>query len=183
MVTKAQRGFTVTELIVVVTIVAILMAIGSPSYRYVTTANRISSEINGLLGDLQFARAEAIREGQTVSVCATADGATCTTTGTAWSGGWLVFTDTPPLGQIDAPTDQILRIQKPLIGDSMSADNNIRALTFNRDGFAMGLPGAVTIRVQDSTANPAYTRCLSMTIVGATSTQLSGAQTAEGNAC
>ena len=44
-----QRGFTMLELVVVMSIVAILMAIAIPSYRYVTNGNRIAAEINGLL--------------------------------------------------------------------------------------------------------------------------------------
>jgi type IV fimbrial biogenesis protein FimT len=53
---KVTAGFTLIELIVVITIVSILMAVGVPSYRYVTNSNRMSAEVNGLLGDLQFAR-------------------------------------------------------------------------------------------------------------------------------
>ena len=64
-----MAGFTVTELVIVMTIVGILTAIGVPSYKYVTTSNRISSEINSLLGDMQFARSQAIKQGLTVTVC------------------------------------------------------------------------------------------------------------------
>jgi len=66
---KRERGFTLAELMVTLTIMGILFAIGVPSYRNVTKSNRLSAEINGLLGDLQSARSEAIREGQQVSVC------------------------------------------------------------------------------------------------------------------
>jgi type IV fimbrial biogenesis protein FimT len=171
--TKAQRGFTMMELIVVISIVGILMAIGAPSYKYITTANRVSSEVNGLLGDMQFARAEAIKEGQTVTVCATADGATCTGNST-WTGGWLVFMDGTTIRTFDG-TDVLLRVQKPLSGgDRFSADNNIGALTFNREGFASGLPGTVTLTLQDSTLTTAYTRCLAISIVGAMTTQTHG---------
>ena len=72
----ANRGVTLFEILVVMGIVAMLMAIGIPSYKYVTNANRISAEINGLLGDLQYARSEAIKEGQTVSVCVSSGQAT-----------------------------------------------------------------------------------------------------------
>ncbi|MFK9866802.1 Tfp pilus assembly protein FimT/FimU, partial [Escherichia coli] len=61
-----QAGFTLTEVMIVTTIVAILFGIGLPSYKYVTTSNRVASEVNALLGDMQFARSEAVREGQTV---------------------------------------------------------------------------------------------------------------------
>ena len=70
---KRIAGFTLVELVTVMTIVAVLMALGVPSYQYVTNANRISSEVNGLLGDMQYARSEAIKEGQTVTICSSAN--------------------------------------------------------------------------------------------------------------
>src|SRR5882672_12636130 len=74
---KRQTGFTLTELMVVLAIVAILLSIGVPSYRYVTNSYRMSAEVNGLLGDLQYARSEAIKEGQTVSTCVSTNGTAC----------------------------------------------------------------------------------------------------------
>jgi type IV fimbrial biogenesis protein FimT len=181
---RSMSGFTMVELATVMSIVAILLAIGVPSYRYVTTANRMSSDINALLGDLLFARAEAIKEGQTITVCATTDGATCTTSGVAWQGGWLVFTDTNGNKTVDTASETILRVQKPLPNlDTLQADHAIRAIMFNRSGFVAGLPLGGTLTLHDSTSNAQYTRCLSFTIIGAMSTQKAGAQTAEGAAC
>jgi len=80
---KRQYGFTLTELVVVMSIVAILLSLGVPSYRSITNSYRLSSEVNGLLGDLMYARAEAIKEGQPVTVCASTNGTTCSA-GTAW---------------------------------------------------------------------------------------------------
>jgi type IV fimbrial biogenesis protein FimT len=171
---STQHGFTMTELIVVMSIVAILMAIGAPSYRYITTANRISSEVNGLLGDLQYARAEAIKEGQAVTVCPTTDGATCAGNST-WNTGWLVFIDNGVIGTFDVATDILLRVQKPLSSnDTLVANNVLTAVTFNRQGFALNLPGTVTLKLHDSTNNQAYTRCLQITIIGAMTTQVFG---------
>ncbi|MEA3106747.1 MAG: type fimbrial biosis protein FimT, partial [Gammaproteobacteria bacterium] len=89
---RRNPGFTLVEMMIVVSIIALLLAIGVPSFRYVTTSNRASTEINGLLGDLQFARSEAIREGQQIDVCATTNGTSCVTSGTTWNTGWLVMT-------------------------------------------------------------------------------------------
>jgi type IV fimbrial biogenesis protein FimT len=131
----------------------------------------MSGEINGLLGDFQFARAEAIKEGLPVSVCATNDGATCSGTAT-WSGGWLTFTDSGTTGSIDG-TDQILRMQKALSsGDTLIANtSNFGAITFNREGFSQNVPGPVALQLHNSTSVNQYTRCLNITVIGAFSTQ------------
>jgi type IV fimbrial biogenesis protein FimT len=178
-----NSGFTLVELVVVCTIVGILLAVGVPSYRYVTTANRVASEINGLLGDLQFARSEAIKQGLTISVCATSDGSSCLTTGNAWKTGWLVFTDAGTPGVI-GPPDQVLRKQSSFTSsDNLLIDNNIQYVSFNRSGFMMNAPAGATFTLSDATTNAQYTRCLSTTLVGALSTQRSGQTTAENNPC
>ena len=57
---KLQSGVTLIEMVVVMAIVGILIGVGVPSFRYVTNSNRMSSEVNNLLGDMQFARSEAL---------------------------------------------------------------------------------------------------------------------------
>ncbi len=175
-----SAGFTLLELMLTIGIAGILLTIGIPSFKYVMTANRASAEINGLLGDMQFARGEAIREGQPVSICASSDGATCLGT-TTWESGWIVFSGaSPPV----PPPGSILKIQRTFSNtDTLTADNAITQVTFSREGFTSSLPGAVTFTLHDSTANAQYTRCLSATIVGALSTQIGGKTTAENNPC
>jgi type IV fimbrial biogenesis protein FimT len=158
-------GFSLTELLAVVAIVAILFGIAIPSYRYIGTSYRISSEVNGLLGDLMYARSEAIKEGQFVTVCVTVNGKTCTGN-TSWDRGWLVFSNPNNKPQ---PPGPILRIQAPFTGtDSFDADNGVSSVTYNREGFATtaaGFPNA-TITLHDPTANPVWTRCLWITPQG-----------------
>jgi type IV fimbrial biogenesis protein FimT len=160
---KRQMGFNITELMIVVAIVAILMGIGVPSYRYITNSYRMSAEVNGLLGDLQYARSEAIKEGQTVTTCVSTNGTACTG-GTAWAGGWIVFSDPNGNATVDAG-ETVLRVQGPFAGsvpDTFSATNNVSAITYNREGFANTAAGFVTttITLKDSTLNGAWTRCL-----------------------
>ena len=160
---KRQTGITLTELMVVLAIVAILLTIGVPSYRSVTNSYRMSAEVNGLLGDLQYARSEAIREGQTVTTCVSTNTTACTG-GTGWAGGWIVFSDPNGNGTVDAG-ETVLRVQSPFTGripDTFNASNNVTAITYNREGFPRTAAGflTTTITLQDSTANGAWTRCL-----------------------
>ena len=168
-----SAGFTLVELVFTVTIVAILVSIAVPSFRTVTNANRISSEINGLLGDMQFARAEAVKEGRTITVCSSSNGTSCAAS-TTWGTGWIVFMDPNANQAVDAG-ESVLRVQKSLgSGDTLVADNATKAVSFNREGFAFGLPGTVTVALHDSTANSSWTRCLQITIVGQLQTEKAG---------
>src|SRR5438874_1331083 len=87
----------------------------SPSYRYITNAYRMSAEVNGLLGDLQYARSEAIKEGQTVTTCVSTNGATCARgTNVNWGTGWIVFSD--PNVNATPGAGGVLRVQGAFAG-------------------------------------------------------------------
>jgi type IV fimbrial biogenesis protein FimT len=166
---QSSRGFTMIELVTVIAIVGILMAIGVPSFKYVTTANRISSEVNGLLGDMQFARAEAIKEGHPVVVCVSTNFLTCNNSNT-WQSGWIICSDLNNDGTCDAG-DPVYRVQKPFTvsnsTDTFVASGNTSTLVFNREGFATGLAATVVIALHNAApVVPAYTRCLQISAVG-----------------
>jgi len=170
---RSSAGFTVLELVMVISVAAILMVIGVPSFRYMTTANRISSEVNGLIGDMQFARAEAIKEGQIVLACASSNGTSCNNTN-AWQNGWIVCTDLNNSGTCDAG-DPIYRVQKTFVStDTFTASGNTATVPFNREGFAVGLPGIVTVTLHNATNVSSYTRCLAISAVGTLVVQKAG---------
>lgn len=86
------QGVTIVELMVVLSILAVLLTVGIPSYTNLLHKNRIS-ETSGLLHvSLNLARGEAIKQRRQVQVCPTADGGSCRNDG-VWSEGWLVFAD------------------------------------------------------------------------------------------
>ena len=161
-----QAGFTMTELVVVMTIVGILLGIGVPSYRYVTTSNRIATEVNGLLGDMQLARAEAIKQGLPVAACVSTTGTSCAGATANWHTGWIVFLDRNGSGTVDGAADTILKTQRAFpAGDTLVANPATGIVSFNREGFAV-LGAALRITLHDSTANSQWTRCLAVTAIG-----------------
>ncbi len=175
-----QTGFTLMELMMTISIAAIVTMIGIPSFRYITNSNRIAGEVNGLLGDLQFARAEAIKEGLNVTVCVSAGGTSCDNSA-AWKSGWIVFSN-PTNGTVPA-TGSVLRIQTPFTStDTFTASNDVAAITFNREGYAVGIATGTLITLQDSTGTAAWTRCLSVSLNGMMSTVKHG-ETASGVPC
>ena len=165
----AEQGVTLFELLIVMAIVGILMAIAIPSYQYVTSANRVAGEMNGLLGDMQFARAEAIKEGQTVTVCASSNGTSCTG-GTSWQTGWISFSDVNGDQTVETG-DTVLRVQAAFSGnDTLTANNSITAVTFSREGFATanagGLAAGALLTLHSTPVNTGTTRCLSLNTIG-----------------
>jgi type IV fimbrial biogenesis protein FimT len=174
-------GFTMIELLMTIAVGSILMVLAVPSFRYVTNANRISAEINGLLGDLQFARAEAMKEGRTVTVCQSTTGTSCTGTATDWQGGWIVFSDPTNTGVVG--TGGVLRFQKPFSGsDTFSASNGLAKVTFNREGYAAGTPNGTLITLHSTPITDAWTRCLTLSLVGQVTTEKVGGN-ANGATC
>ncbi len=64
-------GFTLVELLIVITIAAILAAIAVPSFRTISRNMAVRGATNELVAGIQFARSEAIRTNQTVSLTLT----------------------------------------------------------------------------------------------------------------
>lgn len=163
-VKRSIHGFTLIEMLVAVAIVSIVMAIGIPSYKSVTTSNRTAAEMNALVGDLQFARSEAIQRGQTVTMCNSANGTSCLGTN-AWTPGWIVFSDPNGNDTVDAG-ETVLRRQAAMQGGDTLNSNAAAspgAITFNRNGFTAN---AQTLTLSDSDGSTAQRRCGVISLVG-----------------
>jgi len=87
-----HSGTTLTELMVVLAIAAILLALGIPSFASLSHSSRLSSATNDLVASLHLARSEAIKRNSRTVICKSEDGAACILSG-GWQQGWLVFHD------------------------------------------------------------------------------------------
>jgi type IV fimbrial biogenesis protein FimT len=173
-----NTGFTMFELIVVISIVGILTAVGTPTFKYVTASNRISGEVNALLGDMQYARSQAIKTGQPVTICTSTDGTSCAaTTINTWQVGWIIFVDANANHTFDNANDTPLRRQPAFTGNDqfVATDANYSYATYNRMGYApTGAPGVINIQLHDSTGNNQWTRCLAVNTMGSVLTEKYG---------
>ena len=77
------------EMLVTVSILAIMAVIGTASYTSIVTSTRMNGEISGMLNGLKLARSEAIKRGQTVDFCP--NGGAGTACATSWARGWNVL--------------------------------------------------------------------------------------------
>jgi type IV fimbrial biogenesis protein FimT len=114
------------ELLVTLTIAAILLAIGAPSMRDFILSNRVGGAGNQLMASMSLARSEAIKRGRTVTLCKSANGTSCTTSG-GWEQGWIVFADGNTQGTLDgsgATADVALRVVQTFSGLTISGGAN-----------------------------------------------------------
>jgi len=87
-VRRASRGFTLVELMVTVSVIAILAAVAVPGMTALINSSRLNGQAEEMVSSLQLARAEAIRRNARVTVCPSSDGSTCASS-TNWSQ-WVV---------------------------------------------------------------------------------------------
>ncbi len=76
-----EIGFTLIELMVTVAVLAILMAVATPSFTDILVSMRMRAAAYDLVGDLVLARSEALKRGTNVTI---------TPAATGWTGGWTV---------------------------------------------------------------------------------------------
>jgi type IV fimbrial biogenesis protein FimT len=92
---QSLRGITLIELMVAISVLAILLAIAIPSFENALLGSKLSSQANTFLASLQLARSEAIKRNGRVIVCKSANGAVCTSAG-GWEQGWIIHPDGAP---------------------------------------------------------------------------------------
>lgn len=78
---KNLRGFTLIELMITITVVAILLSLAIPSFDNIIRENRMTTQTNELITAISIARSEAIRQGVQVDVVPVSG---------SWNNGWIV---------------------------------------------------------------------------------------------
>lgn len=131
------RGFMLTELIVVMGVLAILLIIGVPSFRAFMASTQLTSAKNSLVLGLQRARAEALVSGRDLVLCPSSDGLSCET-GSDWSAGWLLYMDNNRNSRFD-PVEPLL-LSQMLDPELVSVRSNSgrRAITYRSLGESAG---------------------------------------------
>jgi type IV fimbrial biogenesis protein FimT len=99
-------GFTLVELMITVSILAILAAAAIPSFQGMLRTSHLVSLTNELAGALNLARSEAIKRGKRVTVCQSAapqvTNPDCSISPpSTWETGWLIFVDESTVGTFD----------------------------------------------------------------------------------
>lgn len=160
---RKQGGFTLIELIVTTIVLAIVVAVGLPSFMTLIQNNRIATETNKVITAINLARSEAIKRGVNVTLCASSDQQTCASNN--WSDGWIVFVDndTPatavpggaaPTAPAANPTAAELIQVWPAMEGGMTLTGGTDFIRYKPDGMA-DLSAEVTLNldIPDCTGN------------------------------
>jgi type IV fimbrial biogenesis protein FimT len=96
---KKQSGLTLIELMVTLSVAAILLVVAGPSFVSARKDNVRTTYINELVSSLNLARSEAAKSNSTIAICPSSDGEACA--GDNYDSGWIVFRndngDQPPV--------------------------------------------------------------------------------------
>ena len=94
---RSKRGFTIIELMITLTVFAVMAVVAVPSFVGFVDRNRTVTSANSFLNVLMIARSESIRRNRSVTVCnADGTGLACETNaalGLQWESGSIVFDD------------------------------------------------------------------------------------------
>lgn len=131
---KHTRGFSLIELMVTVAVGAILLTVGVPSFQTFIQDSRLTTQSHDLRTALNYARTEAVRRAESVSVCRSNDQASCSGN---WENGWIIFTDDDKDGSVDAADgDTLLRVSSGLEGsNTLRFSNAANYLGYDGEGF------------------------------------------------
>lgn len=114
-------GLTVIEVLVAVAIALVLLIIATPYMVGMFRNVGLSTQAHEFLSTLNYARSEAIKRHQRVTVCKSTDGGQCATKGD-WDQGWIIFVDVDNAARV-ADAKDILRVRGAL-GERVSLTGN-----------------------------------------------------------
>lgn len=131
-----QRGFTMVELMVTITVLGVLMAIAAPSFVDFMRRNQVTSTTNEFLTTLRMARSTAITRNLFVSVCpsanATAAKPSCSNS-KDFSTGYLVYVASAP-GKTYEDGNELLRVNEGADRVSIMVPDAAKIITFSPRG-------------------------------------------------
>jgi type IV fimbrial biogenesis protein FimT len=157
-------GFTIIELIVVLSIVAILSALAAPDLAMFIKNNRVKGQTFDLLNTIQYARSEAAKRRVRVIMCRsanpTAASPTCGGTANTWTTGWLVFASGDTNSTYETANDTLLRIGPPApMGVTVRTNTTCNQnLEYNPDGTTNASGGIARFAICDTSRGGAYGR-------------------------
>lgn len=145
---RSQNGFTLYELLITVLLIGVILALGVPNLQEFTANSRVTATANDLHGAFLLSRTEAARAREPVTICASADGASCGGAA-SFDDGWIVFVDETGDGNGIVDGVDVVVKQFPAVDASIDITATdlggvtARRFTFAPSGMGTGAAGAV----------------------------------------
>lgn len=158
MIVARTKGFTLIELMVTISIMAILAAIAFPSFQGTMRSNQVATTSNELLASVALARSEAIRA-RGGGMCTSLDGKAC---GGDWNSGWLIWTDSNGNKAVDVGEPIVRYVQAK---SKLVMDGSATTIAFDSRGRARDGKQTIALHPQGVTT-PA--RCVYISATGQT---------------
>jgi len=152
---RPQSGFTLLELMVVLAIAGVLFAVGIPAMGNFIRNSRITSAANDVMAALHFARSEAVKRRQPVTLCTSTSAVTDanpTCANSPFLTGWIAFVDLNQSGQRDA--GELVLLQHEPMNTQITARSSVTPfqVTYLLNGFALN-PNAAQLVLCDERGN------------------------------
>lgn len=155
---RQSGGFTLIEALMVVVIVAVLTAVGVPTFKDFTISRALRAQVDDIAGTVRLARSEALKRGVAVTICQSnipeAAAPVCNNAND-WMTGWVVFVDRGVRGTFDG-TDLVIRVQQAYDNSGGIARAGSASITFLAVGVAPGIDGSFLLRPKMSPFDPDY---------------------------
>jgi type IV fimbrial biogenesis protein FimT len=137
-----STGFTILEMLMVVSIAAVLMMVGIPTFEEFRHKQRMTASISLLHSQIIFARDQAIKLNTNVIACPGNLHSGCSQSNN-WTDGWIVFGDLNNDQQF-SELESLYRYE-PALEEIMVVGNSGRQqLNFYGNGSAPGSNGSIT---------------------------------------
>ncbi|MEY4642232.1 MAG: hypothetical protein RLZZ227_2226 [Pseudomonadota bacterium] len=181
----SSRGYTLMELLFVITIVGFLAAMTVPSFQDTILRNAREAAMNDLVTALSATRTEAVTQARKVSICRSINQATCAggSGGADWYAGWIIFSDAGTAGTLDG-ADVLLQVRGPgSAGLRMTlktrANGNFTGdyLRFDEEGFLNNSTTGAYFKVCQTENVAADARALWLSNTGRPAMSTTGANT------
>jgi type IV fimbrial biogenesis protein FimT len=139
---KKHSGFTLIEGMVTLSVIAVLLSTGVPSFSAMIKNNRLTSENHALRAVLATARFEAKAQRATVTVCRSTNAVDCSVGD--WADGYIAFIDLDEDGHVDSGEQLLERHTRDNQGVAVSYSQVADILQFDSSGYATDSNGTFT---------------------------------------
>ena len=143
---KSSKGFTLLELMVTLAVSAILMFVAVPSFVSFIRNSQMTTQANAFFTDLSVTKSEAVKRNARVSICASANGTSCSGS-TNWTTGWIVFTDASGTSGVLDGSDELLRVHDEIKGEATLTSNGDAYVQFTPSGYSSTYSDAAAAEV------------------------------------